>query len=80
MKAKYAELLNEADVKRWFENLVVKSIISATAHLLVFTASLTGLILKRFLNSLKPRLSGMSLQAFHRMEKEDKAGFYSSKG
>jgi len=33
MKAKYAYLLEDEDVKRWFENLAVRSILTATVYL-----------------------------------------------
>ncbi|MEM3623981.1 MAG: hypothetical protein QXL52_01600, partial [Nitrososphaerales archaeon] len=33
MKAKYVRLLEDADVKRWFENLAAKSIVTATVYL-----------------------------------------------
>jgi len=33
MKAKYAYLLQDADVRRWFENLAAKSYLTATVYL-----------------------------------------------
>ncbi|MEM3531055.1 MAG: hypothetical protein QXD42_04585 [Nitrososphaerales archaeon] len=33
MGSKYAHLLEDADVRRWFDNLVAKSVVTATVYL-----------------------------------------------
>jgi hypothetical protein len=42
MRAKYAHLLGDADVRRWFDNLAAKSIVTATVHLRIIEPAWAG--------------------------------------
>ncbi|MEM3382672.1 MAG: site-specific integrase [Nitrososphaerales archaeon] len=82
MKAKYVRLLEDADVKRWFENLAAKSIVTATVYLRTL-----GLYCE--LNETDPKavLKVARTKAFRddftdfirRLEREGKAGSYLSR-
>ncbi len=79
LRAKYRHLLDDEDVKRWFDNLAAKSIISATVYLRTL-----GLYCK--LNHTDPKsiLDEAETKRFRdgftdfvrRMEREGKAGSY----
>jgi len=61
MGSKYTHLLEDADVKRWFENLAAKSIVTATVYLrtLGFYCELNRTDPKAILKAAKrARLSG----------------------
>ncbi|MEM3760033.1 MAG: site-specific integrase [Candidatus Bathyarchaeia archaeon] len=82
MKAKYVRLLEDADVKRWFENLAAKSIVTATVYLRTL-----GLYCE--LNETDPKavLKVARTKAFRddftdfirRLERDGKAGSYLSR-
>ncbi|MEM3382664.1 MAG: hypothetical protein QXZ02_02800 [Candidatus Bathyarchaeia archaeon] len=63
MKAKYAYLLEDSDVKRWFENLLAKSIVTATVYLrtLGFYCDLNKTDPKAILKVAKERQIGREL-------------------
>jgi hypothetical protein len=79
MRARYAYLLEDADVRRWFDNLAAKSILTATVYL-------RNLGLYCELNKTDPKsiLKSAGTKAFRdgftdfvrRLEKEGKAGSY----
>jgi len=79
LKAKYLDLLKDPDVRRWFENLGAKSVVTATVWL-------RGLGLYCQLNETTPKeiLKAAKSKAFRdgftdfvrRLEKEGKAGSY----
>ncbi|MEM3765492.1 MAG: site-specific integrase [Candidatus Bathyarchaeia archaeon] len=82
MKAKYAHLLNDADVKRWFENLAAKSIVTATVYLrtLGFYCELNKTDPKAILKVAGTKAFRDDFTDFiRRMEREGKAGSYLSR-
>ena len=82
MKAKYAQLLNDKDVKRWFDNLAAKSIVTATVYLrtLGYYCDLNGTDPKAILKVAKTKAFRDGFTDFiRRMEEEGKAGSYLSK-
>jgi len=82
LKAKYAQLLNDKDVKRWFDNLAAKSIVTATVYLrtLGYYCDLNGTDPKAILKVAKTKAFRDGFTDFiRRMEEEGKAGSYLSK-
>jgi len=82
MKAKYAHLLKDPDVKRWFENLAAKSIVTATVYLrtLGFYCELNKTDPKAILKVAKSKAFRDDFTDFiRRMEREGKAGSYLSR-
>lgn len=77
--AKYRHLLEDKDVRRWYENLEAKSVITATVYLRTL-----GLYCELMKTSPKEILAGAPSKRFRdgftdfirRMEKEGKAGSY----
>ena len=79
MKAKYAYLLRDADVRRWFENLAAKSIVTATVYLrtLGLYCDLNGTDPKEILKIAETKAFRDGFTDFiRRMEREGKAGSY----
>jgi hypothetical protein len=82
MKAKYAHMLGDADVRRWFDNLAAKSVVTATVYLRTL-----GLYCELNRTDPKAILKAAKTKAFRdhftdfirRMEKEGKAGSYLSR-
>jgi len=82
MKAKYARLLGDADVRRWFDNLAAKSVVTATVYLRTL-----GLYCELNRTDPKAILKVARTKAFRddftdfirRMEREGKAGSYLSR-
>ncbi len=62
MTKKYSKMLEDDDVRRWYENLAAKSKITANVYLrtLGLFYELTELILRLCLRLQKPRLSGIT--------------------
>ena len=82
MRAKYAHLLMDADVRRWFENLAAKSIVTATVYLrtLGFYCELNRTDPKAVLKVAKTKAFRDDFTDFIRhMEREGKAGSYLSR-
>jgi len=82
MRAKYAYLLGDADVRRWFDNLAAKSIVTATVYLrtLGFYCELNGTDPKAILKVAKTKAFRDDFTDFiRRMEREGKAGSYLSR-
>jgi hypothetical protein len=82
MRAKYMHLLGDADVRRWFDNLAAKSIVTATVYLrtLGFYCELNGTDPKAILRASKSKAFRDYFTDFiRRMEKEGKAGSYLSR-
>ncbi|MBS7611500.1 site-specific integrase [Candidatus Bathyarchaeota archaeon] len=82
MKAKYAHLLGDADVRRWFENLAAKSVVTATVYLrtLGFYCYLNETDPKAILKVAKSKAFRDGFTDFIRMmEREGKAGSYLSR-
>ena len=79
MASKYAYLMNDAGVRRWFENLKSRSIITATVYLRNF-----GLYCKLNQTSPKEVLEAATTRKFkddftdfvRKLESEGKAGSY----
>ena len=79
MKAKYSFLLLDEDVKRWFDNLAAKSIITATVYLrtLGLYCELNNTNPKAILQIAGSKAFRDSFSDFvRRLEKEGKAGSY----
>jgi len=79
MKAKYAYLLKDGDVKRWFDNLNAKSVLTATVYLraLGFYCKLNKTDPKSVLKVAKTKTFRDGFMDFVRkLEKEGKAGSY----
>jgi hypothetical protein len=82
MRAKYARLLEDADVRRWFDNLAAKSIVTATVYLRTL-----GLYCELNRTDPKAIIKAARTKAFRddftdfirRMEREGKAGSYLSR-
>jgi len=82
MRAKYARLLGDADVRRWFDNLAAKSIVTATVYLrtLGFYCELNKTDPKAIIKAAKTKAFRDDFTDFiRRMEKEGKAGSYLSR-
>jgi hypothetical protein len=82
MKAKYAHLLGDADVRRWFENLAARSVVTATVYLrtLGLYCELNGTDPKAILEASKSKaFRDEFIDFIRRMEKEGKAGSYLSR-
>ncbi|MEM2675683.1 MAG: site-specific integrase [Candidatus Bathyarchaeia archaeon] len=82
MKAKYAHLLKDPDVKRWFENLAAKSIVTATVYLrtLGFYCDLNKTDPKAILKVARTKAFRDDFTDFiRRLEREGKAGSYLSR-
>ncbi len=76
---KYRHLLDDQDVRRWFENLEAKSIITATVYLrtMGLYCALEGTTPKKILAEAKSKRFRDEFTDFiRRMEKEGKAGSY----
>ena len=79
MKAKYSSLLKDEDVRRWFDNLAAKSIITATVYLRVLGlyCDLNQTSPKEILRSAKTKAFRDNFADFiRRLEREGKAGSY----
>jgi hypothetical protein len=77
--SKYTHLLEDKDVRRWFENLEAKSIITATVYLrtMGLYCALEGTTPKKILAEAKSKRFRDEFTDFiRRMEKEGKAGSY----
>jgi hypothetical protein len=82
MRAKYARLLGDADVRRWFDNLAAKSVVTATVYLrtLGFYCELNKTDPKAILKAARTKAFRDDFTDFiRRMEKEGKAGSYLSR-
>jgi len=82
MKAKYVHLLGDADVRRWFDNLAAKSVVTATVYLrtLGLYCELNGADPKAILKVAKTKAFRDGFTDFiRRMEREGKAGSYLSR-
>jgi hypothetical protein len=82
MKAKYAHLLGDADVRRWFDNLAARSIVTVTVYLrtLGFYCDLNKTDPKAILKVAKTKAFRDDFTDFiRRMEREGKAGSYLSR-
>ncbi len=82
MKAKYAYLLKDEDVKRWFENLAAKPIVTAAVYLrtLGYYCKLNNTDPKAILKVAKTKAFRDGFMDFIRkMESEGKAGSYLSR-
>ncbi|MEM3547254.1 MAG: hypothetical protein QXK47_04500 [Candidatus Bathyarchaeia archaeon] len=82
MRGKYAYLLEDADVKRWFENLAAKSIATATVYLrtLGFYCELNRTDPKAILKVAKTKAFRDGFTDFvRRLELEGKTGLYLSR-
>ena len=79
MRAKYADLLEDADVRRWFDNLAAKSILTATVYLrnLGLYCDLNKTDPKSILKVARTKAFRDSFTDFVRkLEREGKAGSY----
>ncbi|MEE9134358.1 MAG: hypothetical protein V3U25_00665, partial [Nitrososphaerales archaeon] len=79
MSGKYADLLNDKDVKRWYENLLAKSDLTATVYLrtLGLYCSLNKTSPKKILaQSSKKKFRDSFTDFVRKKEKEGKAGSY----
>jgi hypothetical protein len=79
MRAKYARLIGDADVRRWFVNLAAKSIVTATVYLRTFGlyCELNGTDPKAILKVAKTKAFRDNFTDFVRsMEREGKAASY----
>ncbi|MEM2123399.1 MAG: site-specific integrase [Candidatus Bathyarchaeia archaeon] len=79
MKAKYAYLLRDEDVRRWFENLAARSYVTATVYLrtLGFYCELNKTDPKALLEIAKTKAFRDGFSDFvRRLEREGKAGSY----
>jgi hypothetical protein len=82
MRAKYAHLLEDADVRRWFDNLAAKSVVTATVYLrtLRLYCELNGSDPKAILKAARTKAFRDDFTDFiRRMEREGKAGSYLSR-
>ncbi len=82
MRAKYVHLLEDGDVRRWFENLAAKSIVTATVYLrtLGFYCELNRTDPKSILKVARTKAFRDDFTDFvRRMEREGKAGSYLSR-
>jgi integrase len=82
LKAKYTHLLEDKDVRRWFDNLKAKSIVTATVYLrtLGLYCELNKTDPKAILKAAKTKAFRDGFTDFiRRMEEEGKAGSYLSK-
>ncbi|MEM3597296.1 MAG: site-specific integrase [Candidatus Bathyarchaeia archaeon] len=82
MGAKYAHLLEDADVRRWFDNLAAKSIVTATVYLrtLGFYCDLNKTNPKAILRVAGTKAFRDNFTDFiRRLEREGKAGSYLSR-
>ena len=79
MKSKYTQLLEDADINRWFENLKARSIVTATVYLrtLGLYCELNQTTPKALLKIAQTKTFRDSFMDFVRqLEKEGKAGSY----
>jgi len=79
MRAKYAYLLEDEDVKRWFDNLAAKSYLTATVYLrnLGFYCEVNGMSPKALLKVAGTKAFRDGFTDFvRRLEREGKAGSY----
>jgi hypothetical protein len=82
MRAKYAHLLNDDDIRRWYENLAAKSIITATVYLrtLGLYCEINRTDPKLLLKTAKTKEFRDKFSDFVRgLEREGKAGSYIAK-
>jgi len=82
LRGKYSSLLQDDDVKRWFDNLAAKSILTATVSLrnLGLYCELNGTSPKEILRSAKTKAFRDRFTDFiRRLEREGKAGSYLSR-
>jgi hypothetical protein len=82
MRAKYVRLLGDADVRRWFDNLAAKSVVTATVYLrtLGFYCELNRTDPKAILKVARTKAFRDDFTDFiRRMEQEGKAGPYLSR-
>ena len=82
MRGKYSSLLEDEDVRRWFDNLAAKSILTATVSLrnLGLYCELNGTSPKEILRSAKTKAFRDRFTDFiRRLEREGKAGSYLSR-
>jgi site-specific recombinase XerC len=79
MKSKYTQLLEDADINRWFENLKARSVVTATVYLrtLGLYCELNQTTPKNLLKIAQTKTFRDSFMDFVRqLEKEGKAGSY----
>ncbi len=78
-ESKYKELLENEEIKRWFENLKAKSYLTATVYLrgLGYYCELTGATPDTIIDDAKSgKLRNNFMDFVRKMEKEGKAGSY----
>lgn len=79
LQAKYRNLLNDEDVRRWYENLAAKSVLTATVYLrsLGFYCALNDTSPRKILKEAESKDFRDGFSDFvRRLEKEGKAGSY----
>jgi len=82
MRAKYVRLLEDPDVRRWFDNLAAKSIVTATVYLrtLGLYCGLNRTDPKTIVKAAKTKAFRDGFTDFIRsMERQGKAGSYLSR-